>query len=243
MTPVRSKPIAFKIGRLLRDRIRDGVYVPGQRLPSEPEMAKELGVSRATLRTALAQLSAENLISRKQGDGTFVSNYAEDVNTTLGGMLDFWRLIAAGGRKPSIQTISLSERAATEYEASVLGLTDSEEIVSMIRLLLADEVPVILATNIIPKLEFLEGETLYDGRLELRHFAQRYCQRQIDHAIFNAKSALAVGISAEFLELLEGAPLLQLEATFFDHDNTPFIYGTSYLNDRLLDLRFVQTWN
>lgn len=239
----RSEPIAVQIGRKLRQLISDGVYPPGSRLPSEPHMAKEFGVSRATLRTALAQLSAENLIHRRQGDGTFVSNYAEDVNTTLGGMLDFVRLIRSSGRSVSIQTVSITERPVTKREADALKIPVDDLVVVLVRKFLADDIPAILATNVIPKLEFRATTEPYDGELELRQFVRRYCGRKVDHAVFNAQATVVDGISAELLQLTPNTPVLQLEATFADKTNAPFVYGNSLLNDQLLTLRFVQTWS
>ena len=104
MISPRSEPIAQQISRKLRQQILDGIYQPGSRLPSEPEMSRQLGVSRATLRTALTELAAENLIHRRQGDGTFVSDYAEDVNTTLGGML-----LVFGATRKGLEVIVLRQ--------------------------------------------------------------------------------------------------------------------------------------
>lgn len=64
----RSEYIAQQILRM----IEDGTFHEGDKLPSEPEFAKQLGVSRGILREGLAQLKAQGLISRKPKDGTYI---------------------------------------------------------------------------------------------------------------------------------------------------------------------------
>ena len=67
--PVKRKEIAETI----RGRIKTGIYSPGERIPTEPELARTLGVARETLRGALTLLHTEGLIQRISGEGTFVA--------------------------------------------------------------------------------------------------------------------------------------------------------------------------
>lgn len=66
-------PLYAQIKQLLRERILDGTYQPHQQMPSEAEMMAGFGVSRITVRQALADLQNEGLIFRLHGKGTFVS--------------------------------------------------------------------------------------------------------------------------------------------------------------------------
>jgi DNA-binding LacI/PurR family transcriptional regulator len=68
------KPVHSRLAEQLESRIRQGEYQPGQRLPSEHRLARELGVSRGTLRQALAPLRERGLIEGTPGRGTFVSS-------------------------------------------------------------------------------------------------------------------------------------------------------------------------
>jgi GntR family transcriptional regulator len=84
-----SSPITLyhQVGVLLRQRISDGTYREGDRLPAEKQLAAELDVSRATLRQALGELSEAGLIRREQGRGTFVAASAEQVGQRFHGSL------------------------------------------------------------------------------------------------------------------------------------------------------------
>src|SRR4029077_10636831 len=67
-----ARPLYAKVREQLVERIRSGVWKPGQLIPSEFEIAAEFGVSQGTARKAISALAAERLVMRQQGRGTFV---------------------------------------------------------------------------------------------------------------------------------------------------------------------------
>lgn len=90
--PRGSIPLYFQIERVLRGRIGDGDYAAGTSLPNEAQLSQEFGVSRSTVRQALAALQREGLITRRAGKGTTVAVRAPgDVFTaSLGSFQDFF---------------------------------------------------------------------------------------------------------------------------------------------------------
>jgi GntR family transcriptional regulator len=70
-------PLYLQIAAVLTARIQDGTYVANRRIPSEPELAAEFGVSRPTVRKALALLAKEGLIRSVRGRGTFALERAQ----------------------------------------------------------------------------------------------------------------------------------------------------------------------
>ena len=75
--PARPRGALESVGRI-RDLIVSGEYQPGERLPTERELAKSLGVSRGAIREAIRELAALNIVHSKQGAGTFVSTLDSD---------------------------------------------------------------------------------------------------------------------------------------------------------------------
>jgi GntR family transcriptional regulator len=72
-SPDRFTPIYFRIQEMIRRRIADGDFVPGDLLPSETELARDYQTTRVTVRHAFSRLEYEGLILRRSGHGTFVA--------------------------------------------------------------------------------------------------------------------------------------------------------------------------
>lgn len=226
----------------LRERIRRRTYRPGEQLPTEMALTAEFGVSRATIRTVLTRLANEGLIIRRQGAGTYVNQRVGEVNT-LGGLLDYGRLISESGYTPTIQPISMVQREATAEEAAHLNLAQGDLIFVLVRLFLADERPFILATNLIPQTFFTNGDNFYDGRLPLHNFLQQYCQQSIAYAIYEISPVLANDEKTiQLLACPPGQQLLQFATTFYNQSDHPIVWGYSTYDDSVVKLRFMQSW-
>ena len=238
----RPKSLAEQAAFILRQRIIDHTYPPGGRLPSESELAHELGISRATIRTVLAKFANEGLILRKQGDGTYVNERLQDIDSRYGGLWDFSRLIKANGRQPAIHTVTIERRTVAPQEAQALSLTSGTQVLSLVRLFLADNQPAILAQNVLAtgliKTEI--GEI--DGKLPLYQLLQHHCQEQIAYAITDIEPTLPDNELNAKLKRSTTEPLLQLTETFYNKDNIPLVFGLSYYDQQLLRLRLVQAW-
>lgn len=230
-----------QVETILRERIRLRTYGPGTQLPTELALTAEFGVSRATVRTVLTRLANEGLIIRRHGAGTYVNQRVGEVNT-LGGLLDYGRLITESGYKPTIQPISMMVRDATAGEASVLNLLPGEPVVVLVRLFLADERPFILATNVMPQNLFAVNEDFFDGRLPLYDFLQNYCQQTIAYAIYEISPVLADDKTIQLLACPPGQQLLQFATTFYNPENQPLVWGHSAYDDTVVKLRFMQSW-
>lgn len=242
MRIIRSKPISEQVNTILRDRIRDATYLPGRRLPSESELSGEFGVSRATIRTVLTKLAVEGLILRKQGDGTYVNERIQEVNTHLGGLWDFAQLIERSGFVVSISPVSMTMVTATEENARALAINVGDELLLTVRLFLANERPAILAKNLIPVSLFKNPIEEVDGQLRIREILKQYSRQEISFVITEICSALA-GKDAGVLDIEPSNHLLNLKTTFYSKDNQPLTIGDNYLNDDVLKPRLVQAWN
>ena len=179
MTIERPHSLVDQVRAVLRQRIHDHVYPPGGRLPAESELARELGVSRATIRTVLTKFAAEGLILRKQGDGTYVNERIREVDTRYGGLWDFSRLIGANGYAAAIEPLSIEQRAPTPAEAAALGLPAAQPVVALVRLFLADDRPVIYAPNVIAAARLKTPLDEIDARLPIHQLLRRYARAAI----------------------------------------------------------------
>lgn len=242
MLVTRSQTVAEQVNDLLRARIRDGTYAPGMRMPSESELSDEFGVSRATIRTAMTKLAANGLILRKQGDGTYVNEHIQEVNTYTGGLWEFVHLIRNSGAQPSILSLETTFKPAEPSEAALLNLHPGDEVLLLRRLFKADNRPVILATNILPGTLISERDEPFDAQLPIGEFLDRYAHRKVAYVITEVQAASANEDILAYLSCPAGASLLILNTIFYDRNNRPLAFGHNYIDDRRLRLRLVQAW-
>lgn len=243
MDIIQTKSIAEQVDEILLKRIREGVYLAGSRIPSESDLSDELGVSRATIRTALAKLSANGMIIRKQGDGTYVNVRVQEIMAHTGSLWDLSQLIENNGYTPSIRSTLMERRSATEKEALSLALEPGDELLSLRRLFLADQQPVVLAHNVIPFSLLREPMENIDAELPIREIFERYCHQKIAFAVTDIRSAL---LEPEILEFLGGKAsgvILHLQVAFYGKNNLPLALGEIYFNDSILRLSLVQAWS
>lgn len=236
----RQIPIAEQVATLLHGRIVEGKYLPGERLPSEADLADELGVSRGTVRSALAVLATAGLIVRRQGDGTYVTGVKSAENSLMHVVWEFTRAIELSGRVPSIRVVSLDKRPATQKEAAALNLAPSEEVLSVVRVIYADGRPIILSTNIHPASLFTQDLHELDATIELRRFLQRYCGREIVWGDMDIAATMPDAEVQSTLLLQPNEPVLLVEAMFYDADGQPLVLAISYYGGEKLSLHDVR---
>jgi DNA-binding GntR family transcriptional regulator len=236
----RQIPIADQVANLLHERIVEGIYTPTERLPSESDLAEELGVSRGTVRSALTALATAGLIVRRQGDGTYVRDGLGSENSLMHVVWEFTRFIEFSGRAPAIQVVSLDSRSATEQEALALELPPEASVLSIVRIISADDQPVIVSTNVHPASLFSQGLEELDATIELRRFLEKYCHREVVFGDMDISATMPDEAVRKTLSLDGGTPILLVEAVFRDGDGCPLVLATSYYADAKLSLQDVR---
>jgi GntR family transcriptional regulator len=145
----RSRPRAARVRDELTQRIDQGVLPAGSRLPSEPVLATEMGVSRATLRDALRALESEGLVRRMWGAGTFVAD-GRRVANSLDLNFGVTDAIRAAGMQAGIEQARQFMEPATVSEASRLELEPGSDVLVVERVRTADGKPVVMSRDILP---------------------------------------------------------------------------------------------
>ena len=149
----RFQPLYKQVYDLLVARLVENYWKPADPLPSEHALAAELGVSQGTVRKALNQMVAEQLLFRRQGKGTYVAEHTQESS-----LFRFFRFKEPGGDHliPETSVISLTTRTAKELECLHLSLEDDAQVVEMVRLRSLQNKPTILE-NIIQPLAIFPG--------------------------------------------------------------------------------------
>ena len=224
-----ARPLFAQIEELIVDRVRAGEWKPGEPLPSESEFAQFYGVSQGTVRKAVAQMAADNLVVRFRGKGTFVVSHTDERSHS-----HFFHIHDDGGRKilPSSQQISCGKRRATQEIERRLQIASKEEVVVLERLRTFDaEVRVfetiIVASAIFPDLCAQLRETpanelypIYESRFGIR----------VVRAEERLKAVAASVREAELLGVEPGAPLLEIDRLAMTYGDAPVEWRRSRCN-------------
>ncbi|MBK5960438.1 GntR family transcriptional regulator [Rhodoplanes elegans] len=199
---------------LLRDRIVTGAVAPGGRLPSEPALAQEHGVSRVTVRRALDLLADEGLVRRRVGSGTFV----EDVPASRPIVADFSNVLSnliEMGRTTAVKLLSFAYVVPPASIAEPLGLARGERVQRSVRVRLIDGQPFSYLTTHVPErigLTYSERDLATIPLLELMERSGVVAER----ATQSISASLVGPETAEALDLAPGDPVISLTRVVYE---------------------------
>lgn len=231
-------PLYRQIKSLILQGLESGEWRPGEAIPSESELAIRFNVSQGTVRKAVDEMAAENLLVRKQGKGTFVASHADPR-----AFFRFLRLVPLSGcvEQSVSQPLECWRAKAGPEAARVLQLPLGAPIIIVRRLLKFSVKPVVLDEIYLPG-EIFAGLTLdvlkdwQDSLYSL--FETRFGVRMI-RAEERIRAVAADRGSTELLGVTEGSPLLSVERVSYTYGDRPVewrrgLYSTVdhyYLND------------
>ncbi|MBV8035803.1 GntR family transcriptional regulator [Roseateles sp.] len=217
--PKTPAPLYEQIRQLIVAALAAGEWRPGDALPSEPALAERFGASAGTVRRALDELAAENLVERRQGSGTFVSTHSAP-----GQQFRFLRLVAddeASGFTREL--LGCRRMRATAEVARALGLRTAEPVIEVRRLLHRRGRPVVLDELWLPERHFegLTAEVIaaHAGTLYAL-FEARFGVHMV-RAQEKLRAVSATPEAARLLQVPEGEPLLSVERLACTYGDRP----------------------
>ena len=204
-----------------------GAYRPGDRLPSEAELALRFGVNRHTLRRALARLTAEGLLFPRRGAGVFVADRPV-TDYPLGRRVRFSQAVSAAGQAASRRFSRVETRSADAEEAQQLNLIPGALVHVVEGISLADATPIAAFRSVFPGGRFpgLPQRLQETGSITQALRAEGLTDYTRATTRIVAKTAGAA--LAARLMLAEGAPILRTRAVNVDSEGQPVEYGTTW---------------
>lgn len=204
-------PLYYQLAQALQRSIESGDIPPRKHLGNEVELAKELGVSRPTVRRALGYLVARGLLVRRRGVGTVV--VPTSIRRSIG-LTSLFDDLLDSGRRPTTRVLLLSTVPCPPDVASTLGLEPGDKVTHLRRLRLVDDEPLAIMENYLPA---------GIARLDRAELEQTGLYRLLREAGVEARIASqtigARGASpneAKLLDIEPGAPILQLRRVSYD---------------------------
>ncbi len=211
-----SSPLYHQLMQRLSEDIEKGKYPVGARIPPEHELEAVYQVSRVTVRRALAELTSEGLLEKKQGKGTFVST--PRISQDLKNIHSFHDACKQNGFRPGTRVIHVKETDAEKQDVEELGLREGARIIETLRVRTADGVPVVLEKNHFSMAySYLENENLAGSLyLILRDYGIEPKQ-----AVHDVSMTFATESQAKLLAIDAGAPLMRLHEIVYDQKGRP----------------------
>jgi GntR family transcriptional regulator len=223
-TKARPRLRSVSVQDQLKQRIDRGEFPAGTRLPSEPDLAAELQVSRATLREALRAMEIEGLLRRRQGSGTFVADHPRMTNSldVNFGVTDAIR--AAGMRAGITQGRHWVEPAAAS-EAALLDLAPGQDVLIVERVRTAEDKPVVLSRDVLPASLVGERPGAVEEMLQrsIYEVLERDLGVVIHHGVARFRPVRADHAVAGRLGVPRGELLLYLWQVDYAADGTPVV--------------------
>jgi len=222
-------PLYRAVKRSLLQAIESGAFPPGETLPSETEIAAQMGISIGTLRRAVDELAAEHILVRRQGRGTFVATHHTDRF-----LFQFFHVERDDGRReaPQVELLSFERARAEDEPAQALHLRAGDPVIQVENRLRLQGLAVIHDRLTLPA-------TLFKGLTEKR-FRERpstiYQLYQSDFGITvvraqeRARARAADRNAARVLGLAVGAPVMQVLRTALTFGDRPVEHRVSIIN-------------
>jgi GntR family transcriptional regulator len=214
-TRLAARPLYLQVRDVLVQRIVVGHWKPGATLPNETQLAQQLGISIGTVRKALDLMEVERIVTRRQGRGTFVNDYASAETTFPLSMFHNSEGKRISGTK---RARSIVREPAGAEEAARLGLRRGDEVIRVERVrthqeqIFMTEV-CLLPTKLFGRLPEDFGSYRLSALAQLNSVLVGRADERVDIALATAHHASDLGVS-------EGTPLMRLDRVIFsDHED------------------------
>jgi GntR family transcriptional regulator len=224
-------PMYFQIQTQLLKMIQAGKLRPGDSLPSEEELSRICGVSRMTSRQALQALKNQGLVSRHKGQGSFVNQPRVEKDITH--LSGFSAEMRALGLRASSRVLSTITMPATAEIASNLSIAVNAPVFSLLRLRLADDLPVAIEEIHLPQERFAGIEMFDFSRFSLYQTLREKYEVRVSRADEILEARSATRREAELLDVHVRSSLLVISRTLWNTDGMPVETAHSvYRGDR-----------
>ena len=228
-TPAFS-PLYQQIKGLILQSLQSGEWKPGETIPSEMDLAARYRVSQGTVRKAIDELAADNLVVRRQGKGTFVATHAEQQV-----QFRFLKLVpdsgTPGSEGPAERDIIDCRRVRANADiARLLGLRTCDAVVQARRVLSFAGTPTIVEDLWLPAAPFkgLTAERLADYHGPMYALFETEFNVRMVRAEEKIRAVPASDGREVLLKVAQGTPLLSVERLAYTYNDVPMELRRGY---------------
>jgi GntR family transcriptional regulator len=222
-------PLYKEVKRLMTEAVSGGDWQPGKVIPAEWALAERFHVAVGTVRKAVDELVAENILIRQQGRGTFVSAHNRERL-----MFHFFHIVRRDGEKqqPEVRLLSFRKTKADADEATQLGIAVGAPVFRIQNLLALAGKPIIFDTITVAKALFPKlSQAQFQNRPNtIYHLYQTEFGVTVVRTAERLRATLANTETASVLGVEKSAPVLEIRRVALSFDNAPVEYRRSFVN-------------
>lgn len=218
-----GSPLWQYIADSIAQEIRDRIFAPGDRLPTELELAQRFGVNRHTVRRAVASLQDFGLIRIEQGRGTFVQE--DIVDYPLSSRTRFSEIVKRQAKTPSGVLLRSATIPADAAMSAALAIPLGAPVGLIETIGKVDDQPISLVGHHFPLQRFPDLFAAYDAEQKITPMLERLGVADYLRRTTKVTSRLPDSYEMRHLRLTRMTPVLCLEAINVDTDGVPVEYG------------------
>jgi GntR family transcriptional regulator len=208
-------------------------YQPGDRLPSEPDLANAYGVSRPTIREVLRSLEGDGLVRRVHGVGTFVTQVPATVSSRFDLDLGVTEAVAAAHQQLGVHLLRASLETAPDAIAERLELTGERTVLWIERVITVNDIAGAHAIDAIPAA--VAEDRGYEGGSVYRFLEDR-CGIELVGGLAEVAAVAADDTLAPLLGVEPGTPLLRIDQVERSTADRPVLHSTEHYVPTVLSL-------
>lgn len=225
--PEPGSPLPVVTADRLRRAVASGEYPVGSQLPPEPALSVELGVSRSTLRDALAQLEREGFILRRQRLGTTVLARPV-VHNSLEQNYGVREMIEASGRRHNTRDTEIRFLVAPEDVRHALELEPGAQVTKLERTRTADDEPIVVTIDHVDSTVVERATAPLVPDVSFYRWLKNHCNIAVAYGVARVRAVAASGEIVRRLEVETGSPIFQLTQVDYTAEGRAVLHSQEF---------------
>ena len=224
------QPLYKQLMDIITGQLKNGTYKPGEKIPTEPELAELYQVSRITVRRTVEELCTQGYLVKHQGKGTFVKSPMIFRKFESQKNMSFSESCRQSGRVPGSHVLAFCRKSSDSLTSDFLQLAPDEEVFFLERLLLADGIPIINVHTWLPVRLFpdFDPKAVENGSF-FEYLKSAYSYSIADSSRSTVSVTTASADMAQTLSLAPGDPVMILDSYMQSPDGAPLYISREYI--------------
>jgi GntR family transcriptional regulator len=224
----RTVPLRYQIKDFILDLLRRDHYQPGDKIPTESELADTLNVSRATLREGLHLLEEERVIRAKHGSGRYLLSTPEDLEFEITHLQSVTEMLGAFGIQVSTKVLDVKHIHADPEIAWHLQIEENQPVIAIERVRYGIEKPLIYSIDMISENLIAYNWKDDDFNGSLLQILEEKSNIFLDYSIGTIRAVIGKDVIPPEIEIDPNVPWIVLIQTNFTSLGDPIIYSKDY---------------